>query len=193
MCTFIKIKSHIWRIFTTCARIWCETGWDSTSAVPESLPCLGNELYFKHSPAGLSSSISEPRAGGGCPGGFTFKLCRFVEKTPVSLLGCWCERRSWGQGQAWCSWWTWDAPPSAAAAPVHQFPATGTGRRDPRTLRGRRIKAQVDKNAKVENYGTLTLMHTVVHALAPNTDIYITNKSIRFEMETDELQINVWH
>lgn len=50
----------------------------------QSLQCLGNELYFKHSPAGLSSSISDPRAGGGCP----FKLCGFVVKTPVSLLGC---------------------------------------------------------------------------------------------------------
>lgn len=46
---------------------------------------------------------------------------------------------------------------------------------------------------KVENYGTLTLMHTAVHALAPNANSYITNKSIKFEVETDELQINVTH
>lgn len=125
--------AHLKDFYNLCENLmWA--GRDSTSAVPESLPCLGNELYFKHSPAGLPSSLSDPRAGGECLGGFTFKLCGFVEKTPVSLLGCWCEHRSWGQGQAWCSWWTLDAPPSAAAAPVHQFPATGTGRRDPRTL-----------------------------------------------------------
>lgn len=60
----------------------------------------------------------------------------------VTLLGCWCEHRSSGPGPVWCSWWTWDAPPSAGVEPVHQFPATRTGRRAPRILRATGTQAK---------------------------------------------------
>lgn len=60
----------------------------------------------------------------------------------VSPSDCWCGHRSWGRDRAWCSSWTWGAPPLAGAEPARRSPGTGTGRQAPHTLKRKKETAE---------------------------------------------------
>lgn len=110
-----------------------------SSAVAQAGPVNGSVPHtFKCSENFTKAQLVANREFGVLAPGLDFPLRRIKKKsTDINPSGCWCGHRSWVRGPAWCSWSTWDAPLSGAAGPVHQFPATGTGRPSPRSLHSR--------------------------------------------------------